>query len=99
MAREAHSAGPIGELWRFFDLSIDLMCIAGLDGYFKRLNPSWERVLGYRLEDLTASSVLDLVHPDDRQATIAETLNLSAGETTISLENGNRAKDGSYRWT
>ena len=47
--------GPAEELLdRFFTLSIDLLCIAGFDGYFKWLNPSWERVLGYRIEDLTS---------------------------------------------
>jgi PAS domain S-box-containing protein len=83
---------------RFFNLSIDLLCIAGFDGYFKRLNPSWERVLGYRIEDLTSSPFLDFVHPDDQAATIAEMQKLIAGKTTISFENRYRAKDGSYHW-
>lgn len=91
--------GPAEELLdRFFTLSIDLLCIAGFDGYFKRLNPSWERVLGYQIEDLTSSPFLDFVHPDDQAATIAEMQKLIAGETTISFENRYRAKDGSYRW-
>ena len=90
--------GPAEELLdRFFTLSIDLLCIAGFDGYFKRLNPSWERVLGYRIEDLTSSPFLDFVHPDDQPATIAEMQKLIAGEATISFENRYRAKDGSYR--
>ena len=91
--------GPAEELLdRFFTLSIDLLCIAGFDGYFKRLNPSWERVLGYRIEDLTSSPFLDFVHPDDQAATLAEMQKLIAGRNTISFENRYRAKDGSYRW-
>jgi two-component system sensor histidine kinase/response regulator len=91
--------GPAEELLdRFFTLSIDLLCIAGFDGYFKRLNPSWERVLGYRIEDLTSSPFLDFVHPDDRAATIAEMQKLIAGQNAILFENRYRAKDGSYRW-
>src|SRR5579864_7452622 len=91
--------GPAEELLdRFFTLSIDLLCIAGFDGYFKWLSPSWERVLGYRIEDLTSSPFLDFVHPDDQAATLAEMEKLTAGQNTISFENRYRARDGSYRW-
>ncbi len=83
---------------RFFTLSIDMFCIAGYDGRFKRLNPAWERTLGYTIEELTASPFLEFVHPDDRAATIAEMGNLKAGAHTLSFENRYRASDGSHRW-
>jgi len=68
---------------RFFTLSIDMLCIAGYDGYFKRLNPAWERVLGYSLEELTSSPFLEFVHPDDRAATTAEMQGLITGHSFV----------------
>ncbi len=86
------------ELDNFFNLSEELLCIAGLDGYFKRVNPSFERVLGYSQEELLAAPFLDLVHPDDRDRTIALMADLTQGQPAINFENRYRTKGGDYRW-
>ena len=86
------------ELDRFFTLSLDLMCVAGFDGYFKRLNPVWERVLGFTIDELLASPYMDFVHPDDRSMTTAEAARVHGGHQVVAFENRFRHKNGSYRW-
>jgi PAS domain S-box-containing protein len=87
---------------RFFDVTIDLMCLAGTDGFFKTVNPAFERELGWSAEELVERPFLDFVHPDDVDKTQREVAKLAEGIPTISFENRYRCKDGSYkllRWT
>jgi len=87
-----------GERDRIFTLSQDLLCIADAEGRFVRINPAWERVLGYALDEVEGRPFLDFVHPDDHLATRAVFAEqLDAGRTIISFENRYRAKDGSFR--
>ncbi|MBL8800092.1 MAG: PAS domain S-box protein, partial [Planctomycetia bacterium] len=81
---------------RFFTLSLDMLCVANFDGYFLLLNPSWEETLGWSREELTARPYLDFTHPDDREATTSEALQLAnrAGYQTLTFENRYRCKDG-----
>ncbi|MBB5019531.1 hypothetical protein HNQ59_002833 [Chitinivorax tropicus] len=82
----------------FFNLSLDMLGLIGLDGQFKRVNPAFERILGYSSEELLNSTFFKYVHPDDISATRAETRKLSAGEPSIYFENRFRCKDDSYKW-
>jgi PAS domain S-box-containing protein len=85
------------DLAQFFTLSIDMLCIAGFDGYFKRLSPAWQTTLGWSEKELLNKPFLSLVHPDDREATSVESSKLAAGAKTISFENRYLGKDGKYR--
>lgn len=85
------------ELRRFFSLSLDMLCIAGTDGYFKKLSPAWEATLGWTAADLTGKPYIEFVHPEDRERTLSEAKLLSRGNITVAFENRYRCKDGSYR--
>ncbi len=86
------------ELDQFFNVSLDLLCIANTDGYFLRLNPVWERTLGYSRQELMAQRFLDFVHPDDLVKTREAISTLTSQEKVIQFENRYRCKDGSHRW-
>ncbi len=83
---------------RFLDLSIDMFCIAGFDGFFKNLNPSFEKTLGFTTKELMAKPYLEFIHPDDRQTTLVEKTRLQEGKVTFAFENRYLCKDGSYKW-
>ena len=84
---------------RHEELSLDLICTANFDGYFTRLNPAWTRTLGHSKKELMAEPFLAFVHPDDREATIAEAeRQTKAGEPVLHFANRYRHRDGGYRW-
>ena len=66
---------------RLFALSLDLLGLAGFDGYLKLVNPAWESVLGWTAEEIYARPYLEIVHPDDRERTAAEALALAGDRT------------------
>jgi PAS domain S-box-containing protein len=86
------------ELETLFETSPDMLCIAGVDGRFKRLNPAWEKTLGFTTAELMSRPYVEFVHPDDRHVTTAEAGALATGAGSVSFENRYVCKDGSYRW-
>src|SRR6516164_2138141 len=98
MAPASFDGPKSDDLREFFELSLNLWCIAGTDGYFKHLNPAWETTFGYTREELLARPYSEFVHPDDREATIAEAAHVAMGRSTLSFENRYRCKDGTYKW-
>ena len=86
------------ELERYFTSSLDLLCIADIQGHFIRLNPEWEKSLGYSVKELEGQLFLNYVHPDDMDRTLAAIQKLSSQSAVLSFENRYRCKDGSYRW-
>jgi len=82
----------------FFALSLDLLCLADLDGFCIRLNPSWERALGFTERELLAQPLFALVHPDDEAAARAGVAALARGIPSATFDARCRCKDGSYRW-
>ena len=83
---------------RFFAVSIDLLCVLDFSGYFKRLNPAWEKTLGFTLEELRSKPFIEFVHPDDRERTLAQNSTVRTGGQALSFENRYLCKDGSWKW-
>jgi PAS domain S-box-containing protein len=86
------------ELDRLFAITPDLIVVAGFDGYFKRVNPAFEALLGYTEAEALARPYFDFIHPDDRMRTVVQRGNLRDGETPDTIENRYVCKDGSYKW-
>ncbi len=85
-------------LVELFDLSPDAFCIAGFDGYLKRVNPAFPRGLGYTVEQLLARPFLEHIHPDDRESVQALMAGLAAGNPVVGLECRHICADASARW-
>ncbi|HEU5143296.1 MAG TPA: diguanylate cyclase [Solirubrobacterales bacterium] len=83
---------------RHFELSQDMICTADFNGYFTRVNPAFERTLGYSEEDLLGRPFLDFVHPDDRERTEEEAAALAQGTNTIHFQNRYFDKEGEVHW-
>jgi diguanylate cyclase (GGDEF)-like protein/PAS domain S-box-containing protein len=86
------------ESTRFFNLSHDMICVAGFDGFFKRVNPAFERTLGYSRKELLERPFVEFVHPDDRETTGEEAGQLAEGGGTVQFQNRYLDKGGEVHW-
>jgi len=83
---------------RFFTLALDMLAITDFQGCFKQVNPSWERCLNYDEEELRSKSVLELVHPEEREAVRTVLQQLQEGTSSTYFEGRYLCKNGSWRW-
>jgi PAS domain S-box-containing protein len=86
------------ERFQIWKVSQDLLLVADLDGKYLSVNPAWTALLGWSEVELLGKSSQWLLHPDDREKTRTETIQLAAGRTTQRFETRFRHKKGSYRW-
>ncbi|AUX38720.1 anti-anti sigma factor protein [Sorangium cellulosum] len=98
LSQLSETAELAGVYERLFQVSVGLLVTLDENGYFRHANPAWERTLGWLPEEMTSKPFIEFVHPDDREATLAEATALFQGRMTIRFDNRYRCKDGSYRW-
>lgn len=83
---------------RVFNYSINLNAVTNFDGYYTKVNPAWEKILGWTVEELLSKRFIDFIHPDDVHKTNEVFEYLLRGNDLTTFENRHRSKDGSYRW-
>ncbi|RZL52074.1 MAG: PAS domain S-box protein, partial [Pedobacter sp.] len=86
------------QLNKFFNLSGDFLCIAGFDGYFRRINPTVSQVLGYTQEELMARPINEFVFTDDKEDTQQSRAHVYQGKPLLGFENRYVTKSGEIVW-
>ncbi len=83
---------------RFFNYSMDMLCVANFDGWLELVNPAWTHTLGWTAEELTNRPLLEFVHPEDWDVTGAMQEQIRLGKPCRDFENRYLCKDGTHRW-
>jgi len=83
---------------RFFNLSSNMLCITNFDGFFKQLNPAWEKLLGWSKQELLSQPIYRFIHPQDISKTPIFKEFLDGADSNIKFENRFRTKEGNYKW-
>jgi len=101
MATEIESLLP-----KVMDLLLDTVCVVDAEGRFVYVNAACERLFGYGQEELIGRNMIELVHPDDRERTLAAAADIMHDQPHIHFENRYVRKDGrvvyimwSARWS
>lgn len=81
-----------------FELSPDLLCIAGYDGYFKKINPAVSNLLGYTMEELYSRPINDFVYHEDQDNTSLIRRELTRAKPLFNFENRYLTKRGEIVW-
>ena len=85
-------------LEKLFNFSLDMLCVADFEGYFRIFNSAFENTLGHSTRVLLKTPFIEFVHPDDKALTLEAVTQLVMGEPVCNFENRYRCKDGSYKW-
>ena len=88
----------VDELDQFFALSLDMLCIFDLDDFMRRVNPAWEKTLGFSAAELSSKPWVEFVHPEDRSRVEAARLNWRSGIPMKHLEVRFVSESSAYRW-
>jgi diguanylate cyclase (GGDEF)-like protein/PAS domain S-box-containing protein len=90
----------------FVDLLLDAICVVDAQGQFVYVSAASERIFGYLPHELIGRKMIDLVHPEDRERTLAAASEIMAGQPNVGFENRYVRKDGqvvhimwSARWS
>ena len=97
-ADKVHLSTQHDVLNNLFNFSLDMLCMADLDGYFRLVNAAFENTLGHSRQVLLETPFMEFVHPDDKAATTEAMMVLATGEPMANFENRYRCSDGSYKW-
>jgi PAS domain S-box-containing protein len=92
------AASPLSTEVFFFNLSLDLLSVIGVDGCFKRVNPAFSKTLGYSEADFLGQPFANFLHPNDHGATMAALEQVKTGSPILNFENRYRTQGGDYRW-
>mgnify|MGYP003636530156 FL=1 len=82
----------------FFDISLDLLCIAGFDGYFKKINPAFIKLLEYPEEELFSKKISEFIYEEDRDLTAGFRENIKRNIPLLNFENRYVSKSGKLIW-